>query len=75
MWDATISFVITPSLPVKHDLIVGGGWGPSARRRDAPEASRRLTSFSVEGEGGGRFHEVAGVSIVDAGGPCSTLKW
>ena len=36
---------------VKHDLIVGGGWGPSARRRDVPDASGRLTSFSVEGRG------------------------
>ena len=62
--DATISLAITPSLPVKHD-IVGGGWGPSARRRDAPDASGRLTSFSVE------RREVAGVSIVDVGGPCS----
>ena len=25
----TISLVIMPSIPVKHDLIVGGGWGPS----------------------------------------------
>ena len=25
--DATISLAITPSLPVKNDLIVGGGWG------------------------------------------------
>ena len=25
MRDATISLTITPSLPVKHDLIVGGG--------------------------------------------------
>ena len=25
--DATISLAIRPSLPVKHDLIVGGGWG------------------------------------------------
>ena len=71
--DATISLVITPSLPVKHDLIVGGGWAPSARRRDAPDASRRLTSFSIEGEGGGCLCEVAGMSIVDAGGMCSTL--
>ena len=38
-----------PPLPVKHDLIVGGGVGPSARRRDAPDASSRLTGFSVEG--------------------------
>ena len=22
---------------VKHDLIVGGGWGPSAKRRDVPD--------------------------------------
>ena len=35
--DATISFAITPSLPVpvKHDLTVGGVWGPSARHRRA----------------------------------------
>ena len=26
-------------------------WGPSARRRDAPDASGRLMSFSVEGRG------------------------
>ena len=39
-----------------------------ARRKDAPDASGRLTSFSV-GEGEGRFCEVAGVSIVDVGGP------
>ena len=40
-----------PSLPVKHNLIVGGGWGPSVRQRDAPDASGRLTSFSVEERG------------------------
>ena len=52
-WDATISFAITPSLPVpvKHDLTVGGLWGPSAKPRDAPDATGRLTSFSVEGRG------------------------
>ena len=71
--DATIPLAITPSLPVKDDLIVGGGWGPSARWRDAPDTSERVTSFSVEGEGGGHFRKVAGMSIVDAGGPCSTL--
>ena len=51
MRDATISLVITPSLPIKHDpiVIVGGGSRPSARRRDAPNASGRLTSFSVSG--------------------------
>ena len=68
--DATISLAIMPSLPGMKSLSVGGGWGPSARQRNAPNASRRLTSFSVEGEGGGRFSEVAGASIVDAGGPC-----
>ena len=26
-WDATISLAITPSLPVKHNLIVNGKWG------------------------------------------------
>ena len=43
----------TPSLPVpvKYDLIVSGGWGPSAKRRDAPDATGRVTSFSVEGRG------------------------
>ena len=46
------SLAITPSLPVKHDLIVGGGWGPSVRRRNAPDAiAVGLTSFSVEGRG------------------------
>ena len=34
--DATISLAITPSLLVKHDFIVGGGWGPSTKQRDAP---------------------------------------
>ena len=35
-------------------------------RRDAPDATGRLTSF--RGEEAGRFGEVAGLSIVDAGG-------
>ena len=49
MRDATISLAITPSLPVKNDLIVifSGGWGLSVRWRDAPDASSRLMSFSV----------------------------
>ena len=42
---------IMPSLLVKHHLIVGEGWGPSARRRNPPDASGRLTSFNVEGRG------------------------
>jgi len=56
-WDVTISLVITPSLLIKHDPIVICQWGveakreasPCARRRDAPDASGRLTSISVEG--------------------------
>ena len=56
--DATISLAITPSLPIKHDPIVICQWGveakreasPCMRRRDAPDASGRLTSFSIEGE-------------------------
>ena len=42
---------LRPPKWVKHDLTVGGGWGPSARQRDAPDASGKLTSFSVEGRG------------------------
>ena len=64
-----------------------GAAGPrSARRRDAPDASGRLESFSVEGRGSRALprsidsrvtvtllsmREVAGVSIVAAGGPRS----
>ena len=51
--DATISLAITPPPPsdIKHDFIVGGGQGPSARRKDAPDAAGRLKSFNVEGRG------------------------
>ena len=37
----------------KHDLIVGAKReaSPSVRRRDAPDASGRLTSFSTEARG------------------------
>ena len=43
---------MTPSVCV---CVCGGGGGgkhkasPNARRRDAPDASGRLTSFSIEG--------------------------
>ena len=54
--DATISLAITPSLPIKHDSLGGGGGGeakhkasPNARRRDAPDASGRLMRYSIEG--------------------------
>ena len=48
--DFSRDYALLP-VPVKHDLIVSGGWGPNARRRDAPDASGRLVSFSVEGWG------------------------
>ena len=50
-WDVTISLGITPSLQVKHDLIVGGRWGRRARQKDAHDASSRLMSFSLERQG------------------------
>ena len=56
MRDATISLAIMPSIPVKHDLVVGRGWGPSMRRRDALDASGRLMSVSIEGEEAGHSH-------------------
>ena len=64
-------------------LLVGGvevkrGASPSTGRHQAQggECSQRdkssswLMSFSVKVEKAGRFREVAGVSIIDAGGPC-----
>ena len=75
MWDATISLTIPPSLPGIKSLLVGGGdqaWGIAEReRKDADNASGRLKSFSVEERGSRALRKVAGVSIVDAGGPCS----
>ena len=44
---------------------------PSTRQRDAPDASSRLRASVLRGEEAGRFCEVAGMFIVDAGGPCS----
>ena len=45
MWDETISLAITPSLsvPVKYDLIVGGGWGPNAKHRRTRNGEMLLT--------------------------------
>ena len=58
-------------------MIVMGGWGPSAERLRARDGEM-LTTLAVgwralesRSEEAGRFREVAGVSIVDAGGPCS----
>ena len=56
MRDATISLVITPSLPIKHvSIVICRRWveakrkaSPNTRWRDAPDTSGRLTSFSVE---------------------------
>ena len=67
MRDATISLAIMPSLPVKRDHIVCGGWGPSARRRDASDASGRLTSFNVEGRGSRTLPRSSWRVLVDAG--------
>ena len=64
MRDATISLVITPSLLIKHDSL-GGGWRPSTRRRRMRGGEMLPTQ---RGEKAGCFREVAGVSIVDAGG-------
>ena len=69
MPDATISLAITFSLPVlvKHNLIVCGGWG-KREAENAPDATGRLTSFSVEGRGSRALPQsIAGASIVDVG--------
>ena len=60
------------AFPSGHEVIVGGGGGggQALGGEMLPTLAERLTSFSVEGEGGGRFREVAGVSIVDVGGLC-----
>ena len=76
--DATISLAITPPPhPSGHKVIVDGGWGPSAGRRWA-RGREMLTTLAVgwralalRSEEAGHFHEVAGVSIVDAGSPHS----
>ena len=69
--DATISLVITPSLPVKHDLIVGGRWGQAQDGEMLPMLVVGWQALALRGKEAGHFHEVAGVSIVDAGSPCS----
>ena len=81
MRDATISIAIKPSLLIKHDFIVICRWvveakrkaSPNTRWRDPPNASSRLTNFTLRGEKAGHFREVAGVFIVDAGGSRSLL--
>ena len=71
--DVTISHAITPSLPIKDDSIVYR-WGVEAKR-EAKRCSRRSWWASVlRGEKAGRFCEVAGVSIIDAGGLCSWYR-
>ena len=66
-WDATISLAITPSL---HDLIVGGGGGQVWGREMLPTLAVGWRVLALRGEEAGHFREVAGASIVDAGGPC-----
>ena len=60
--DATISLVITPSLSVgrawphcRWEVGAKRETSPSARRRDAPDVTSRLTSFSIEGWGSRQF--------------------
>ena len=68
MRDATISLTITPSLPVKHELIVGGGGGSQARGGEMlPTLAVGWRASVLRDEKAGHFHEVAGVSIIDAG--------
>ena len=53
----------------------GASWGGSSvERRDSPDPSSRLASFTLRGEKAGRFREVAGVSIVNTDGPCSAVN-
>ena len=74
--DAIISLAITPSLPGMKSLSVGG-WGPSVERRRAQNGEMLKTlavgwrALELRSEEAGHFREVAGVSIVDADGPCS----
>ena len=69
MWDVTISLAIMPPLPVpiKHDLIVGGGWGPSVRHRRVRGGEMLLSlqvgwqALTLRGKEARRFRELAGV--------------
>ena len=70
-WDATISLAITPSLLVKHDLIVSGGGGQAQGEEILPTLAVGWQASALRGEEAGRFREVAGVSIIDVGSPCS----
>ena len=64
--DATISLAITPSLPVNHDLIVDGG-DQAQGGEMLPTLAVGSWALALRGEEVGRFQEVAGMSIVDAG--------
>ena len=76
--DATISLAIMPSLPIKLTplLFVGGGWRPSVRHRRTrggemlPMLVVGWRASALRGKKAGRFREVAGMSIVDAGCLC-----
>ena len=81
MWDATISLVITPSLPGMKSLSVGGGASVGHRRVRDREMLPTLVvgrqTLALRSEEAGCFHELAGMSIVVPGSPCSwyTLQW
>ena len=71
MQDGTISLAIMPSLPVKHDFIVGGRWGQARGRQMLPTISVCRQASALRGKEAECFCKVAGVSIVDVGNPCS----
>ena len=61
---------------ITNSVVIVGGWGPSAKRRTRggdmlPTLAGGWRASALRGEEAGRFREVAGVSIVAAGGPRS----
>ena len=71
MWDVTISLAIMPSLPVKHDLIVGGVGDQVRGGEMLPMLGLGCRASSLRSEKAGCCREAAGMSIVYADGPCS----
>ena len=57
------------ALPSRHEVIVGGGWGPSAGRRQVRGGEMLTTlvvgwrALALRSEEAGRFHEVAGGGV------------
>ena len=61
---------------ITSNVVIVGGWGPSAKRRTRggemlPTLAGGWRASALRGEEAGHFREVAGVSIVAAGGPRS----